>query len=85
MHASLEHLDEDATSNNITRLIMKTVQKVFGLEREDIAARFVAFGAGLCTRHLSCLHVNIYVCIFSIHENVIHVSSTCYSYKFLAS
>jgi hypothetical protein len=49
MQASLELLDEEAISNNLTRLIMKTVQTVFGLDRQDIVARFVAFGAGLCT------------------------------------
>jgi hypothetical protein len=49
MQASLELLDEEATSNNLTRLIVKTVQTVSGLDRQDIAARFVAFGAGLCT------------------------------------
>jgi ribosomal protein L16 Arg81 hydroxylase len=47
MQASLELLDEEAMSNNLTRLIMKTVQMVSGLDRQDIAVRFVAFGAGL--------------------------------------
>jgi hypothetical protein len=38
MHASLELLDKEATSNNLTRLIMKTVHAVSGLDRQDIAA-----------------------------------------------
>jgi hypothetical protein len=52
MQASLELLDEEAKSNNLMRLIMKTVHKVSGLDRQDIVARFVAFGTGLSTRCL---------------------------------
>jgi hypothetical protein len=37
MQASLELLDKEATSNNLTRLIMKTVQMVSGLDRQDKA------------------------------------------------
>jgi hypothetical protein len=48
MMCLLEHLEEGATSNNLARVIMKAVSDLSGMSREDIATRFLAFGAGKC-------------------------------------
>jgi hypothetical protein len=48
MMCSLEHVEEGATSNNLTRVIMKAVSNLSGLSLEDIATRFLAFGTGKC-------------------------------------
>jgi hypothetical protein len=44
--ATLEHIEEGATSNTLTKVITKAVEKVTGMPREDIAERMLAFGAG---------------------------------------
>jgi hypothetical protein len=46
MMATVEHIEEGATSNNLTKGIMKAVQKVTGMSRDDIARRMLAFGGG---------------------------------------
>jgi hypothetical protein len=48
MMCLLEHLEEGATSNNLTWVITKAVSDLNGMSREDIATRFLAFGAGKC-------------------------------------
>lgn len=45
MICALEHMEEGATSNNLARVIMKAVSDLSGMSREDIATRFLAFGA----------------------------------------
>jgi hypothetical protein len=44
---TLEHVEEGASSNNLTRVIIKAVTSLTGMSRSDIASRMVAFGAGL--------------------------------------
>jgi hypothetical protein len=44
---TLEHMEEGANSNNLTRAIIKAVTSLTGMSRSDIASRMVAFGAGL--------------------------------------
>jgi hypothetical protein len=46
MLAALEHVQEGATSNNLTKVVMTNLQALSGFQREDIAARLVCFGAG---------------------------------------
>jgi hypothetical protein len=46
MMASLVHIEEGATSNNLTKVIMKVVSSLTGMPRDDIAKRMVAFAAG---------------------------------------
>lgn len=45
MLAALERV-EGATSNNLTKVIMASVQAVSGLNREEVSTRMVCFGAG---------------------------------------
>jgi hypothetical protein len=44
---TLEHVEGGASSNNLTRVIIKAVTLLIGMSRSDIASRMVAFGAGL--------------------------------------
>jgi hypothetical protein len=46
MLAALEHVQEGATSNNLTKVVMTNLQALSGFDREEIAARLVCFGAG---------------------------------------
>ena len=45
MICALEHVEEGATSNILARVIMKAMSDLSGMSREDIAIRFLAFGA----------------------------------------
>ena len=42
--ATLEHIEEGATSNTLTKVITKVVEKVTGMSKEDIVRRMLAFG-----------------------------------------
>ena len=44
---TLEHVEEGASSNNLTRIIIKAVTKLTGMSRSGIASWMVAFGVGL--------------------------------------
>jgi hypothetical protein len=46
MMATLEHIEDGATSNNLSKVIMNAVTSLTKLEREEIATRILAFGAG---------------------------------------
>jgi hypothetical protein len=46
VNAALQHIDEGATSNNLTKIIMKAVQGLIGMTHEEIAVKMLAFGAG---------------------------------------
>jgi hypothetical protein len=46
MMYALEHVKEGATSNNLTKVIMKAVQALTAMSREEIAKKIIAFGAG---------------------------------------
>jgi hypothetical protein len=46
MMATVEHIEEGETINNLTKVIMKVVQKVTSMSRDDIARRMLAFGGG---------------------------------------
>jgi hypothetical protein len=50
---ALEHVDEGATSNNLTKVIMKAVESVSCLSREQIGKKLMAFGAGMVPLILS--------------------------------
>jgi hypothetical protein len=46
MLAALEHVQEGATSNNLTKVVMTNLQALSGFDQEERAARLVCFGAG---------------------------------------
>jgi hypothetical protein len=46
MNVALEHIDEGATSNNLRKVIIKAVQWLTGMSREEVASKMMAFGAG---------------------------------------
>jgi hypothetical protein len=46
MLVALEHIDDGTTSNNLTKVIMASIQEISGLEREEVAARMMCFGVG---------------------------------------
>jgi hypothetical protein len=46
MMATLEHIEDGATSNNLSKVIMNVVTSLTKLEREEIATCMLAFGAG---------------------------------------
>jgi hypothetical protein len=46
MLAALEHVQEGATSNNLTKVVMTNLQALSGFQQEEIAARLVCFRAG---------------------------------------
>jgi hypothetical protein len=46
MLAALEHVQEGATSNNLTKVVMTNLQALSGFDWEEIAARLVFFRAG---------------------------------------
>jgi hypothetical protein len=50
---ALEHVDEGATSNNLTKVIMKAVESVSCLSREQIGKKLMAFGVGMVPLILS--------------------------------
>jgi hypothetical protein len=46
MMCALEHVKEGMTSNNLTKVIMKAVQVLTIMLKEEIAKRMIAFGTG---------------------------------------
>lgn len=54
--AALEHVEEGATSNNLTKVIMKVVTDLTGMSREDTARRMLSFGAGKFILLVACLY-----------------------------
>ena len=44
---ALQLVDKEATSNNLTKIIIKAVESVSGLSREEIGKKLVAFRAGM--------------------------------------
>jgi hypothetical protein len=46
MLVALERVEDGATSNNLTKVVMTNVQARSGLNRDDIPKRMVCFGAG---------------------------------------
>ena len=45
MMYALEHVKEGSTSNNLTKIIMKAVQALTTLSREEVSKRMIVFGA----------------------------------------
>ena len=43
---ALLHVNEGATANNLTKIIMKAVCDLIGMSRDNITKRMMAFGAG---------------------------------------
>jgi hypothetical protein len=50
MNVALEHIDEGATSNNLMKVIMKAIQWLTSMSREEIASKMMAFGVGKWAR-----------------------------------
>jgi hypothetical protein len=48
MLAALEHIDDGATSNNLTKAIMGIVHAISRRECDEIAPHMVCFDAGMC-------------------------------------
>ena len=73
--ASLEHVEEGATSNNLTMVIMKSVTDLTNMFQEDIARRMLSFGAGRfhLPSYMSLLE-NAYSYNFHIYCIIVHVS-----------
>jgi hypothetical protein len=44
--AKLDHVEDDATSNNLTKVITKAICNITRMSRIDIASRMLAFGGG---------------------------------------
>jgi hypothetical protein len=73
--ASLEHVEEGATSNNLTKVIMKVVTDLTSMSQEDTARRMLSFGASRF--HLpSCMSLleNAYSYNFHMYCIIVHVS-----------
>jgi hypothetical protein len=45
MVCALEYVKEGATSNNVTKIIIKAIQALITMSREEVAKRMIAFGA----------------------------------------
>jgi hypothetical protein len=65
MMCGLEHVEEGATSNNLTKVIMKAVQALTAMSREEVAKKMIAFGAGE------------FLDLFQLHE--LHPTSNFYN------
>ena len=68
--ATLEHIEEEATSNTLTKVITKVVEKVTSMSREDIAEQMLAFGAGKkANSYEICLLVLCIIVYFIMDKN----------------
>jgi hypothetical protein len=68
--ATLEHIEEGATSNTLTKVITKAMEKVTGMSREDIAERMLAFGAGKKANNYEiCLLILCIIVCFILGKN----------------
>jgi hypothetical protein len=73
-------LEEGATSNNLTKVIMKAVIDLTGMSREDTARQMLSFGAGRF--HLPCcMSLLENACTYNFHISciIVHVSLCCVS------
>ena len=68
--ATLEYIEEGVTSNTLTKVITKAVEKVTGMSKEDTARWMLAFGTSKrANSYEICLLVLCIIVCFILGEN----------------